>query len=144
GGVQVADVQLDEARPQRSARHRRAAGATARRVPARARRAPDRHRSPQAAAVDEGRAAVLPGAGMSNTYEIKHRWTGGVLYDGGGESLRDVVVQAVNDGASLVDASLADSNLAGAYLAGANLVDAYLAGANLAGADLAGSNLAGA
>ena len=74
------------------------------------------------------------GTGMSNTYEIKHRWTGGVVYAGGGESLRDVVVQAVNDGASLAGAYLADSNLAGAYLAGANLVDAYLAGANLTGA----------
>jgi uncharacterized protein YjbI with pentapeptide repeats len=73
------------------------------------------------------------------TFEIKHRHTGAILYSGGGESLRDVVEAAVKAGANL-----AGANLAGAYLAGANLDGANLAGANLAGAYLAGANLDGA
>ncbi len=93
------------------------------------------------------------------TYEIKHRFTDAVLFAGDGESLRDVVEQAVAaranlaranlaranlDGANLARANLARANLDGANLDGANLGGAYLDGANLARANLDGANLAGA
>ena len=60
------------------------------------------------------------------TFEIKSRWDGQVLYSAGGESLRDVVVQAVREGASL-DGAYLD----GASLDGASLRNAYLDGASL-------------
>jgi hypothetical protein len=77
-------------------------------------------------------------------YQIKHRFTGAVLFETEAESLREAVEKAVVAGAYLADANLADANLAGAYLADANLADANLAGANLAGAYLAGAYLADA
>lgn len=46
--------------------------------------------------------------------EIKHRYTGAVLWSGEAENLRDAVVKAV-----AADADLADANLAGANLADA-------------------------
>ena len=70
---------------------------------------------------------------MAQRFEIKHRYTGAVLYAGGGETLRDVVVAAVRCGADLRGAYLSD-----AYLRGANLSDADLRGANLRGAKLVG------
>lgn len=39
-------------------------------------------------------------------FEIRHRYTGAVLYAGGGEALRDVVVAAVKAGADLRGADL--------------------------------------
>jgi hypothetical protein len=101
--------------------------------------------------------------------EIKHRYTGAVLWSGEAESLEAAVVSAVKAGAclagaylagadladanladanlayaNLADANLAYANLAGAYLTDANLAVANLAGANLAYANLAGADLAGA
>ena len=78
------------------------------------------------------------------TFEIKSRWDGRVLYLAGGESLRDVVVRAVREGASLVDASLDGAYLDGASLDGASLVGASLVGASLDGASLDGASLDGA
>jgi hypothetical protein len=78
------------------------------------------------------------------TFEIKRRYTGAVLYSGGGESLRDVVEAAVKARANLARAYLARANLDGANLDGAYLAGAYLDGANLDGANLARANLAGA
>ena len=87
-------------------------------------------------------------------WEIKHRYTGSVLYAGGGETLRDVVVAAVRcganlryaylSGANLRDADLLGANLLGANLLGADLRGAYLSGANLRDANLLGANLLGA
>ena len=102
------------------------------------------------------------------TFEIKNRYTGAVIYSGGGESLWDVVVAAVKRGANLGGADLrgaylGGANLGGAYLGGADLSGAnlgcadlrnaylrnaylggaYLSGANLSGADLRGANLRG-
>jgi hypothetical protein len=76
--------------------------------------------------------------------EIKHRWTGAVLWSGEAESVKDGVTKAVAAGAYLAGAYLARADLARADLAGANLAGANLAGANLARADLAGANLADA
>ena len=77
-------------------------------------------------------------------YEIKRRYTGAVLYAGGGETLRDVVVAAVRRGAYLRDADLSGADLSGAYLRGAYLSDADLSGADLRGANLSGADLRGA
>ena len=68
------------------------------------------------------------------TFEIKNRLDGKVLFSAGGKTLRDVVQQAVQSGA----------DLGGADLRGANLRDANLRGANLRGANLSdadGKNL---
>ena len=82
-------------------------------------------------------------------YTIKNRWTHAVLYTGGGETLRDVVVSAFKSGADLSGADLSGAYLRGAYLSGADLSgadlrDADLRGAYLRGADLRGANLSGA
>lgn len=49
-------------------------------------------------------------------HEIRHRNTNAVLYAGDGESLRDVVEQAVAAGANLVGANLVGANLGRANL----------------------------
>jgi hypothetical protein len=77
-------------------------------------------------------------------FEIRHRYTEEVLYTGGGESLRDVVVAAVKGGANLRGADLGGANLRGADLYGANLRGADLGGADLGGANLRGADLYGA
>ena len=78
-------------------------------------------------------------------YEINHRFTSGVvLYAGGGETLRDVVVAAVKSGANLSDANLSGADLDCADLSGANLRGADLSGADLSGADLGCADLSGA
>jgi len=88
--------------------------------------------------------------------EIKHRWSGAVLYTAdvpddtpSGLQMRVALEKATAaranlaganlTGANLTGANLADANLAGAYLAGAYLAGAYLTGANLADANLAGA-----
>ncbi len=47
-------------------------------------------------------------------FAIKHRHTNAVLYAGGGETLRDVVVAAVKSGAYLGNADLRCADLGGA------------------------------
>jgi hypothetical protein len=54
------------------------------------------------------------------TFEIKNRWNGQVLFSAGGETLCDVVVQAARKRAHLSDADLSGAYLSGAYLSGAN------------------------
>ena len=82
--------------------------------------------------------------------EIKHRYTGEVLYTYEGANLAGADLAAANltgadlVGADLVDADLAAANLTGADLAAANLTGADLRGANLAGANLTGATLTGA
>ena len=76
-------------------------------------------------------------------YEIKHRYTGAVLYAGGSETLRDVVEAAVRDGARLDGARLDGASLVGASLDGARLDGASLDGASLVGASLDGARLDG-
>jgi hypothetical protein len=67
--------------------------------------------------------------------EIKHRFTGGVLYTVSGDTL---------EGADLEGADLRGANLRGADLEGADLEDADLRGAYLEGANLRGAYLRGA
>jgi uncharacterized protein YjbI with pentapeptide repeats len=71
--------------------------------------------------------------------EIKHRFTGNVLYACDAENMKDALVKAVKSGADLGGA-----DLGGAYLRGADLCGAYLRGADLRGADLCGAYLCGA
>ena len=83
------------------------------------------------------------------TFEIKNRWNGKVLFSAGGETLRDVVQQAVQGGADLSCADLRSADLRSADLRSANLRSADLrsadlSGANLSGADLSGADLSGA
>ena len=78
------------------------------------------------------------------TFEIKNRWDGKLLFSAGGETLRDVVQQAVQGGANLRSANLSGADLSGANLDGADLDGANLYGANLRGADLRGADLYGA
>ena len=76
--------------------------------------------------------------------EIKHRFTGKVLFDGEFATLALAVVAAVAAGADLIGADLIGANLRGANLSGANLSGANLSGADLRGANLSGANLSGA
>ena len=64
-------------------------------------------------------------------YEIKHRYTGAVMFALECESLKLCVEAAVS-----AKANLRGADLRGAYLYGANLRGADLRGANLYGADL--------
>ena len=73
------------------------------------------------------------------TFEIKNRWDGKVLFSAGGETLSDVVQQAVQERAYLRSADLYGADLHGANLRGANLYGADLRSADLYGADLSGA-----
>ena len=66
-------------------------------------------------------------------FEIKHRFSGSVLFSLETESLKLCVEAAVKSGAYLRGANLDGANLDGAYLRGA-----YLDGANLRGSKLIG------
>jgi len=95
---------------------------------------------------------------MKHTIEIKHRYTGAVLWTGEVEAPKDTpqscllglavlaALKAKADltGANLIDAKLRRANLTGAKLRRANLIDADLIGANLIDAKLRGANLTGA
>ena len=84
--------------------------------------------------------------------QIKHRYTGAVLYEheptdeqqASGLAMRAALEAAVKCNADLRGANLSDANLRGANLSGANLSGANLSGANLSGANLSGANLRGA
>ena len=79
-----------------------------------------------------------------STFEIKNRNTGAVIYSGGGESLREVVIAAVKSGADLSSAYLRSADLRSAYLSSADLRGAYLSSADLRSADLRSADLRGA
>jgi len=82
-------------------------------------------------------------------FEIKHRFTGSVLFALETDSLKLCLQAAVNSsadlsGADLSGAYLRSADLRSAYLSGADLSGAYLSGANLSSADLRSANLSGA
>jgi len=76
---------------------------------------------------------------MSSKFEIKHRYSGAVLFEMETESIKLCVEAAVKSWADLRGA-----NLSGADLSWADLSRADLIGANLSGANLIGANLSGA
>jgi len=74
-------------------------------------------------------------------FEIKHRFTGAILFSVEAKMLRLAVEAAIKSGTHLSYANLSHANLSGADLSGANLSGANLLYANLSGADLSGANL---
>ena len=76
--------------------------------------------------------------------EIKHRYSGKVLWSGDAENMLQGLLTALGAGADLSGANLYGANLSGADLYGANLSRADLSGADLSGADLSGADLSGA
>ena len=76
--------------------------------------------------------------------EIKHRYTGAVLFSMETNSTRVCVEAAIKSGADLYEANLYEANLYEANLYEADLRGANLRGANLRGADLRGADLRGA
>ena len=74
-------------------------------------------------------------------FDIKNRFTGAVIYSGGGESLRDVIVQAAAAGADLSGADLRCADLRSADLRSADLSCADLSCADLRCADLRSADL---
>jgi hypothetical protein len=83
------------------------------------------------------------------TFEIKSRWDGTVLFTAAAATLAEAVNLAIQARANLSGANLSGANLSGAdlsraNLSGADLYGADLYGANLSGADLYGANLSGA
>jgi len=82
-------------------------------------------------------------------FEIKHRFSGAIIFTLECGSLKlcvEAAVKAKTDlgGADLGGAYLRGADLRGAYLRGADLRGAYLRGADLGGADLRGADLGGA
>jgi hypothetical protein len=74
--------------------------------------------------------------------QIKHRYTGTVLFEGeAGMTTRVMLEKATTENANLYGADLRGADLYGANLYGANLRGADLYGANLRGADLRGADL---
>ena len=76
--------------------------------------------------------------------EIKHRYSGSILFAGEFGSLQLAAKAAVSAKAKLYDADLRGADLYGANLRGAELSCADLYGANLRGATLRGATLSGA
>lgn len=81
--------------------------------------------------------------------EIKHRFTGNVLFAADAESIKDALASAIKSGADLTGADLTGAylscaDLRGAHLWGADLTGAYLGRADLTGAHLSGADLTGA
>ena len=74
-------------------------------------------------------------------FEIRHRYSGSVLFALETESLKMCVEAAIQGDANLRGADLRDANLRDANLRGADLWGADLWGANLRGADLRGADL---
>ena len=77
------------------------------------------------------------------TIQIRHRYTGEVIYSADVETVKEAVEAAVKENASLKfaflkGADLERANLERAYLKGADLKGAYLKGADFEGADLEG------
>ena len=86
---------------------------------------------------------------MKTKIQIKHRWTGNVLFEHECTTILDCLKEAIKKGAGLRDAYLQGAYLRGAYLQGAGLQGAdlrgaYLRGAYLRDADLRGADLQGA
>ena len=89
-------------------------------------------------------ARAVPRKGGNVNFEIKHRFSGAVLFALETESMKLCVEAAVNVCANLMGADLGGANLMGADLMGANLRGANLRGADLRGAYLMGADLRGA
>ena len=74
-------------------------------------------------------------------FEIKHRWSGEILFSIEAENWRFAVEAAIKAKANLSEADLSWANLSWANLSEANLSEANLSWANLSEADLSKANL---
>ena len=74
-------------------------------------------------------------------FQIKNRWTGGVIFETDAETIGGAVAAAIQAKADLGEADLRGANLCYANLREADLRDANLGGADLRGAGLRGANL---
>jgi uncharacterized protein YjbI with pentapeptide repeats len=74
-------------------------------------------------------------------FVIKNWKDNSEIYVSKADNIREAVIEAVANGASLCEASLCEANLYEANLCGADLCGADLRGANLRGANLRGANL---
>ena len=81
---------------------------------------------------------------MSSKFEIKHRYSGAVLYSLETKSIKLCVEAALKSEANLSEADLSWADLKGANLKEADLSWADLSWADLSGADLSEANLKGA
>lgn len=95
-----------------------------------------RYRKPNQRRIQLSDAALNAG-GVLMPFQIKHRWTGAVLFESeSATTLREAVLAAVAAWADLAGANLTRADLTGADLAGADLTRANLTRANLIWADL--------
>ncbi|HEX5464426.1 MAG TPA: pentapeptide repeat-containing protein [Burkholderiales bacterium] len=76
-------------------------------------------------------------------FEIKHRWSGSVLFETEAETQREAILKAVKSGSNLRGSDLRGSDLSDSNLSGSNLSDSDLSGSNLRDSDLSGSYLRG-
>ncbi len=76
-------------------------------------------------------------------FEIKHRFSGAVLFALETESLKLCVEAAVKAGSDLSGSDLRGSDLRGSDLRGSDLRGSDLRGSDLSGSNLSGSNLSG-
>ena len=81
---------------------------------------------------------------MSSKFEIKHRYSGAVLFEMETESIKLCLEAAVKSEADLSEANLSRAYLSEADLSEAHLRGAHLRWANLSEADLSEANLSGA
>jgi hypothetical protein len=81
--------------------------------------------------------SVMP----SRHFQIRRRFSGGLIYSGSAPSVGALVEIAVKEGINLSDADLSGLNLGRAELSGAVLIRADLSRSNLVGADLTGARL---
>ncbi len=73
--------------------------------------------------------------------EVKHRINGKILYKSEKKTIKETMIDAVENCADLGGADLGGADLGGAYLRGADLRGADLRGAYLRDADLRGADL---
>lgn len=75
-------------------------------------------------------------------FEIKHRFSGDIMYEGMAPSFVALAERAVAEGVDLSESNMAGMNLAGAVLSGGRFVRADLRRVNMVRADLTGAKLA--
>ena len=73
--------------------------------------------------------------------EIKHRYTGAVIYSCEAEAFRECAERAVKEKVSLRGANMRWADLREANMSGANMRGADMSGANMIGADMRGANM---
>ena len=76
--------------------------------------------------------------------EIKHRYTGAVIYSCEAETFRECAERAVKEKVSLRGADMSGADMSGADMRGANMRGVDMRGADMSGANMRGANMRGA